>query len=147
MASLSRSARSSGPVVVLVSFTLVFAMAWEHDCPQRPVPLAARRESSDPTEHSDSEIAPRRPVVDQFPDGVRTTVMRDGLGSVAAVCGAPHRVAAAGIVGSQLASRIRTAETPAPCFTGSAAFLCGTVEHEETPQSAARDQEQDWSLE
>jgi hypothetical protein len=146
MASLSRSARSSGPVVVLVGFTLVFAMAWEYDRPQPRLPLSARRESSDPTELCDIDVAPGRPLVARSPRARRATVMRDGLGSVAAVCESCRRVAAAGIVGGQLCSRVSPAEPARPCFTGSPAFLCGTVEDDEAPRSADLDRE-DWALE
>lgn len=148
MDSLSRSARSTGPVVVLVTFSLVFATAWEHDRPHEPVMVIARRDSN-PGEPSDSDVAPPIPVLDHDTSlsVQRASDLRNGLESVADICESSRRPAVAGIVGLGISIHPPAAEPQQPRFAGPAAFLCGTLQTDETPRAAELDDEADWAIE
>ena len=147
------TARSTGPVVILVAFTVIFAVTWNHDSPQ------VRSQRTDlvrrvPTTSVDQTAPPRAiqfpPAPDTASPANRASAdsrLLTGLRSISVVCETPGRFAAGGTVGVQVRPQTLVADRKCFCFAGGAAFLCGTMADEETPVTATLDDEEDWALE
>lgn len=152
MYSLTRSARSTGPLVVLVAFSVVFATTWSHDQPRSGAMVAefARREPTvigDPAPPAAVAAVPTLRKSSSIPSP--TSRLASGLRSATGAWKSHHGLLRAGMVGSQLGARKFVAFAKSSCFTSGAAFLCGTIRHndsEDEPRTAGAEDDSQWVL-